>query len=275
MPGGYNLRSTRSVQLEQTSPLPTEEDDLNATMMEPPTVSNQLADVIASLENLTRVVVESRHEIDLLKQQIRNNPSTTDLNNGRRNVIFDTASNRNSPRDCIEDLQNEQNVVGISIDPVPNISGCQEQNIQQISQSFEAKYKLYDLPPFSGNVDEWPLFIANFKDTTDAFKYNNRHNLMRLQKCLSGPAREAVASMLVYPNDVPNVIEELQFRFGRPEILVRSQHQKIQQFPTINRKKNGPNYKFLHKNKKCCRIFVICIVLSPSDEYYTFRRDGF
>lgn len=93
--------------------------------------------------------------------------------------------------------------------------------------------KLHDLPTFSGNVEEWPLFIANFEDSTEDFRYNNRQNLQRLQKCLVGPAKEAVASMLINVLNVPDVIDELKFRFGRPDILVRHQINKIQGFPTI------------------------------------------
>ncbi|XP_037816929.1 uncharacterized protein LOC119607191 [Lucilia sericata] len=269
MPGGYNLRSSRSVRSMPSSPSPTEHDELNTTMMEPPSVSSQLADVIASLNNLAKVVVESRNDIDLLKQQIRNIPSTTNLPNEQpgtsqvalnrntptANSIIDrncttaacthsaTDTNPRAPSPCTPSYQQPQQDLGNSIYfPAEATAPChvpEERRAfsQQFVPTFEPSCKLYDLPLFSGNPDEWPLFIANYKDTTETFKYNDRQNLMRLQKCLAGTAREAVASMLVYPDNVPNVIEELEFRFGRPDILVRSQLQKIQQFPVINRKK--------------------------------------
>ena len=85
--------------------------------------------------------------------------------------------------------------------------------------------KIYDLPKFSGNAEDWPLFKSNFDETTQAFQYTNTHNLMRLHKSLVGLARETVQSILIFPNDVPNVMEELQFRFGRPELLVKVQLQ--------------------------------------------------
>ncbi|XP_055923385.1 uncharacterized protein LOC129953880 [Eupeodes corollae] len=93
--------------------------------------------------------------------------------------------------------------------------------------------RIYDLPTFSGNAEEWPLFFASFEDTTEAFKYSNRQNLMRLQKCLVGAAREAVVSMLIYPSEVPKIIDELQFTFGRPEHMVRYQLSKIKAIPII------------------------------------------
>ena len=53
----------------------------------------------------------------------------------------------------------------------------------------------------------------NLKDTTDAFQYTSRQNLMRLQKCLIGAVREVVASLLIYPYDVDSAMGELRFRF--------------------------------------------------------------
>lgn len=80
------------------------------------------------------------------------------------------------------------------------------------------KKKIYDLPTYTGRPEEWPLFFANFNDTTRIFGYGNRKNLMRLQKCFLGAAREAVVSLLIYPNDVPTAIEELKFSFGRSDL---------------------------------------------------------
>lgn len=90
--------------------------------------------------------------------------------------------------------------------------------------------KLYPLPAFDGNPEDWPLFFANYVDTTAEFGYGNRQNLMRLQKALQGKAKRAVTSMLMYPNDVPKVIEELQFNFGRSDLLIRAQLQKYNNF---------------------------------------------
>ncbi|XP_067636708.1 uncharacterized protein [Eurosta solidaginis] len=46
--------------------------------------------------------------------------------------------------------------------------------------------KLYPLPYFDGNSEDWPLFSACYHDTTREFGYNNRQNLMRLQRALQG-----------------------------------------------------------------------------------------
>ncbi|XP_037927464.1 uncharacterized protein LOC119690221 [Teleopsis dalmanni] len=93
--------------------------------------------------------------------------------------------------------------------------------------------RLYDLPKFNGNAEQWPLFRASFEDTTKTFKYTNRHNLMRLQKCLMDEAKDVVQSLLIYLSNVPAVMGELEFRFGRPDLLIRSQLDNIQQFERV------------------------------------------
>ena len=52
--------------------------------------------------------------------------------------------------------------------------------------------KLYPLLNFAGNVEECPLFIANYRDTSAIFRYSNHQNLMRLPIALQGEARLAV-----------------------------------------------------------------------------------
>jgi len=69
---------------------------------------------------------------------------------------------------------------------------------------------------FSENTEECPLFKRSFDDSTSLFQYNNLQNLMRLRKCLVADAKETAASLLIYPDNVRNVMEELELRFGRP-----------------------------------------------------------
>jgi len=56
---------------------------------------------------------------------------------------------------------------------------------------------------------------------------------MRLRKCLFGEAKDTVASLLIYPDNVRNVMEEMEFRFGRPELLIRTQLTRIREFPRV------------------------------------------
>jgi len=56
---------------------------------------------------------------------------------------------------------------------------------------------------------------------------------MRLRKCLIGEAKETVTSLLIYPDNVRNVMEEMEFRFGRPKLLFRTLLTRIREFPKV------------------------------------------
>ncbi|XP_062704433.1 uncharacterized protein LOC134286777 [Aedes albopictus] len=88
-----------------------------------------------------------------------------------------------------------------------------------------------DLPSFNGNPTDWPMFITSFEQSTVACGYSNAENLVRLQRCLTGHAREAVRSRLLLPANVPHVVDTLRTLYGRPELLIRSLHEKIKGTP--------------------------------------------
>ncbi|XP_055634159.1 uncharacterized protein LOC129774446 [Toxorhynchites rutilus septentrionalis] len=90
---------------------------------------------------------------------------------------------------------------------------------------------LKELPTFSGNPEEWPLFISSFTNSTNACGFTNAENLMRLHRCLRGPALDAVRSRLLIPDSVPQVISTLQTLYGRPEILVYALLKKVREVP--------------------------------------------
>lgn len=83
--------------------------------------------------------------------------------------------------------------------------------------------KLHDLPEFQGLPEQWPMFVTAYNESTDAFGYTSLENNFRLQKCLKGEAKSAVESLLIYPNNVDEVMLQLEFLFGRPELLIKSQ----------------------------------------------------
>lgn len=84
-----------------------------------------------------------------------------------------------------------------------------------------------DLPIFSGNPEDWPMFIRTYEETTKACGFSDVENLVRLQKCLRGIALETVRSRLMMPAGVSHVIKTLQMRFGRPELIIRSLLERI------------------------------------------------
>lgn len=88
-----------------------------------------------------------------------------------------------------------------------------------------------ELPVYSGDPDEWPLFIATFENTTRLCGYTPKENIARLQRSLKGRALEAVRSQLLHPTNMNSALSTLKMLFGRPEIIVHSLIQKINMIP--------------------------------------------
>ncbi|XP_055623309.1 uncharacterized protein LOC129766735 [Toxorhynchites rutilus septentrionalis] len=88
-----------------------------------------------------------------------------------------------------------------------------------------------ELPVFSGNPEEWPMFFSAFNTSTEACGYSDVENLGRLQRCLKGAALEAVRSRLLLPASVPQVIQTLQLLYGRPEQIIYALLSKIRDVP--------------------------------------------
>ncbi|XP_062557220.1 uncharacterized protein LOC134222088 [Armigeres subalbatus] len=88
-----------------------------------------------------------------------------------------------------------------------------------------------ELPKFTGDPQEWPIFYSSFRNTTEVCGYTDAENLARLQRCLGGSALEAVRSRLLLPASVPYVIDTLHKLYGRPEILISSLLKKVRNVP--------------------------------------------
>ncbi|XP_035773157.1 uncharacterized protein LOC118456469 [Anopheles albimanus] len=88
-----------------------------------------------------------------------------------------------------------------------------------------------ELPIFSGDPQEWSVFISNFEHSTAMCGFSNEENLLRLQRCLKGKARDAVSSCLAHPATVPEAIEILAECYGRPELVVDTLMAKIRRMP--------------------------------------------
>ncbi|XP_062704409.1 uncharacterized protein LOC109433030 [Aedes albopictus] len=90
-----------------------------------------------------------------------------------------------------------------------------------------------DLPTFSGNPDEWPVFLSMFNSTTAMCGFTEEENLVRLQRSLKGKAYEAVKCRLMHPGNVQGIMSTLKMLFGQPEIIVHSLIRKICSLPPI------------------------------------------
>ncbi|XP_055542905.1 uncharacterized protein LOC129728484 [Wyeomyia smithii] len=94
-----------------------------------------------------------------------------------------------------------------------------------------------DLPLFSGNPEDWPIFVSTFESSTAMCGYSNEENMIRLQRCLKGKAYEAVKSSLMHPTNVTNVMNTLRVLYGQPEAIIHSLIVKINTIPTIKEDK--------------------------------------
>lgn len=93
-----------------------------------------------------------------------------------------------------------------------------------------------ELPNFDGNPEDWPLFISNYKNSTEIAGYTDGENLMRLQSCLKGRAKELVKSKLLIPSMVNEIIQTLEMCFGRPEHILDSMIEKATKTPPLKDK---------------------------------------
>lgn len=88
-----------------------------------------------------------------------------------------------------------------------------------------------ELPPFTGDPTDWPMFISSYRHSTAACGYTDYENLLRLQRSLKSTAKEAVSSLLLHPSSVPQVISTLQTLYGRPEQIVYNMVAKVRSTP--------------------------------------------
>lgn len=88
-----------------------------------------------------------------------------------------------------------------------------------------------DLPVFTGEPQDWPVFYSQYKHTTAACGFSNSENLVRLQRCIKGQALEYVRSRLLVPELVPKVMDTLEMLYGRPSILINHLINKARMIP--------------------------------------------
>ncbi|XP_055607476.1 uncharacterized protein LOC129755149 [Uranotaenia lowii] len=116
----------------------------------------------------------------------------------------------------------------------------------------------WELPKFSGDPTEWRLFISSYQNSTEACGYKHAENLARLQRSLTGQARELVKSQLHSPELVPEVMETLQMFYGRPELLINALLTTLRNTPSP-KLENLPSiiaYGLAVKNTVACIINV-------------------
>lgn len=103
----------------------------------------------------------------------------------------------------------------------------------QLTQMLARQSVPQRLPTFSGNPEEWPVFISAYKQTRQIGLYSDTEMLLRLQESLTGKAKEAVQCQLSLPECIPTIMKTLEEFFGRPETIIYKQIEKIRNEPDV------------------------------------------
>ncbi|XP_058445267.1 uncharacterized protein LOC131426502 [Malaya genurostris] len=145
-----------------------------------------------------------------------------------------------------------------SFDSNPGLSSATISHELSRSQLAARQAVAKELPEFSGNPEEWPLFIATYESTTKMCGFSDEENLLRLQRSLKGKALEAVRSRLLHPCGLEGVINTLRTLFGRPEIIVHSIVCKIREMPAPKTEKLETLIDFGVAVQNMCATIVAC-----------------
>lgn len=113
-----------------------------------------------------------------------------------------------------------------------DLSQLMQQQMKLMSQQY-----LAELPEFDCNIDMWPIFYHQFLTTTERGGFDDAFNMIRLRKCLTGEARQAVAGILAMPNCLQNVLNVLEKRFGSYEVIVKKNLSKLSSLTPPNENK--------------------------------------
>lgn len=90
-----------------------------------------------------------------------------------------------------------------------------------------------DLPIFTGNPEDWPIFFSTYESTTRMCGYTDSENMIRLRSCLKGDAFTAVRSFLLHPSTVGRAMDALKLRFGQPQFVIHSMKDKVLAMPAL------------------------------------------
>lgn len=117
-----------------------------------------------------------------------------------------------------------------------------------------------DLPEFNGNPEDWPLFLSTFNSSTEMCGFSNEENMLRLRKCLSGRALEAVRCRLLHASNVSGVLSTLKMLYGKPETIIHAITMKIRSLPPPDMNKLETLVNFALSVENLCATIDACDV---------------
>lgn len=137
--------------------------------------------------------------------------------------------------ECKRDKEHPNNDIKMLCETLSNVlKSVPSPSIHNKSSKLLARHTVdKDFPRFDGNPREWPLFYKQFQNICSLCEYSNEEIMLKLQSCLKGDAKGAVAGMMLTPENVNLVIQTLQMRFGRPEQIIDAMLFNVRSLPYI------------------------------------------
>lgn len=142
----------------------------------------------------------------------------------------------------LTDVQTHQNVETW-------LDRCENDNIQQLACTLKNMMKQTatqqedrllsrlatprELPLFSGDCIEWLHFKSLYDDSSRVCKFSDSENLWRLRRALRGEAKEAVTDLLIGNTPPSAVMEALELRFGRADIIIQNITMQLKKLPSL------------------------------------------
>lgn len=108
-----------------------------------------------------------------------------------------------------------------------------------------------ELPIFSGDCVEWLHFKSAYSESTKICKFSDSENLWRLRRALRGEAKEAVTDLLIGNTPPAQVMEALELRFGRSDLVVQQLTTQMRKLPTIPMNYQCDLFNFSIKVNNC------------------------
>jgi hypothetical protein len=147
----------------------------------------------------------------------------------------------------LEECEEELEMLGISesnrrsqsstMNP-ENISSLLQQQMKIVNRQF-----LAELPTFSGNPDDWAIFISQYNATSEEASLTGSQNMIRLRNSIKGIARDAVEGALKLENpDI--VISILKRRFGNMDVIIRKRMRDLNDLNSASDSKPASITKF-------------------------------
>lgn len=111
-----------------------------------------------------------------------------------------------------------------------------------------------ELPKLDGRRAEWVSFLVSFRTTTRDYGLRNSENMERLRHSIVGEPAKLLRGSMLFPHQVPEVIERLEQIYGTPEKLLGEAEDILFALPKMD---DGYSYLALYASEVSYTVAVI------------------